>query len=225
MTTYWLKFTLKSDAAFGRGDGVAGLVDNEIQHDAYGLPYLGGRAIKGLLGEVCANILFSLDHQGQAQHWHTPAQRLFGSPGSRETDQAILHIGDARLPENLRQAVKWEVECGELTREQILHSLTAIRQQTAIDANSGAPKKETLRTMRVILRETPFEATLTFLSNPTEDDLALLAACIKAWRRAGTSRNRGLGELVAQLHDAQGRDVTLIYFDRFQQAIQQEAAQ
>ncbi|MCX7682282.1 MAG: hypothetical protein N2508_10045 [Anaerolineae bacterium] len=225
MTTLWLKFTLKSDATFGRGDGVAGVVDSEVQHDACGLPYLGGRALKGLLGEECANILFALEHQGQANRWQGVAQRLFGRPGSQGEDQSLLHVGDARLPEDLRQAVRRDIERGELTREQVLHSLTAIRRQTAIDAQTGAPLQETLRSMRVILRETPFEAALTFGADPTPDDLALLAACVKALRRAGTGRNRGRGELVARLCDAQGQDITDSHFNRFQQAVQQEAAQ
>ena len=223
MTTFWLKFTLKSDATFGRGDGVAGVVDSEVQHDTYGLPYLGGRALKGLLGEECANILFALERQGWAERWQKAAQRLFGEPGSQEEDQALLHIGDARLPEDLREAVKRGVKRGELTREQVLHSLTAIRRQTAIDPQTGAPLKETLRSMRVILRETPFEASLTFEANPTDDDLALLVACVKALRRAGTGRNRGRGELQARLYDAQGDDVTDVYFARFQEAIQEVA--
>ncbi|HOK59104.1 MAG TPA: hypothetical protein PL047_08870 [Methanothrix sp.] len=223
MTTFRLRFTLKSDATFGRGDGVAGVVDSEVQYDAYGLPYLGGRALKGLLGEECANILFALESQGQAKCWQEAAQRLFGRPGSQEEDQSLLHVGDARLPEDLRQAVKRGIERGELTREQVLRSLTEVRRQTAIDAQTGAPLKETLRAMRVILRETPFEATLTFEADPTPDDLALLAACIKALRRAGTGRNRGRGELVARLCDAQGQDVTDTHFERFRQALQQEA--
>lgn len=225
MTTFWLKFTLKSAATFGRGDGVAGVVNSEVQHDAYGLPYLGGRALKGLLGEECANILFALECQGKAERWRAAAQRLFGRPGSREEDQSLLHVGDARLPEDLRQAVKRGIERGELTRKQVLHSLTAIRRQTAVDAKTGAPLKETLRSVRVILRETPFEAPLTFEAEPEPDDLALLAACVKALRRAGTGRNRGRGELTARLYDAQGQDVTDMHFARFQQAIQQEVAQ
>jgi len=223
MTTFWLKFTLKSDATFGRGDGVAGVVDSEVQHDVYGLPYLGGRALKGLLGEERANILFALECQGQAQRWQAAAQRLFGSPGSQDEDQSLLHVGDARLPENLRHAVRQGFERSELTREQVLRSLTAIRRQTAINVE-GAPQKETLRSMRVILRETPFEAALTFLADPTPDDLALLAACVKALRRAGTGRNRGRGELAAHLCDAQGQDVTSVHLDHFQKAVKQEAA-
>jgi CRISPR/Cas system CSM-associated protein Csm3 (group 7 of RAMP superfamily) len=224
MTTFWLKFTLKSDAAFGRGDGVAGMVDSEVQHDAYGLPYLGGRALKGLLSEECANILFALECQGKAHRWKEVAKRLFGNPGSQDADQSLMHIGDARLPDDLRQAVRRGIERGELSREQVLRSLTAIRRQTAVDAQTGAPRKETLRATRVILRQTPFEATLTFLTDPTPDDLALLAACIKALRQAGTGRNRGKGELEARLYDAQGQDVTEEHFARFRQAMEQEAA-
>jgi len=223
MTTFWLKFTLKSDATFGRGDGVAGVVDSEVQHDVYGLPYLGGRALKGLLGEECANILFALEQQGRAQCWQAAAHGLFGSPGSQDEDQSLLHVGDARLPEDLCQAIRQGFKRGELTREQVLRSLTAIRRQTAMNVE-GAPQKETLRSMRVTLRETPFQAALTFLAVTTPDDLALLAACVKALRRAGTGRNRGRGELAAQLCDAQGQDVTSTHFDCFQKVVRQEAA-
>jgi len=69
-----------------------------------------------------------------------------------------MRIGDARLPKELREAVERGFERGELTREQVLHSLTAIRWQTAVDTETGAPQQETLRSIRVILRKTPFEA-------------------------------------------------------------------
>ncbi len=85
MKEYTLKLELLSDAVFGRGDGVAGLVDVEVQHDAYGLPYLGGRALKGLLGAECDDLVFALDKAGQ-KNWQAVADRLFGrsrqvSPG------------------------------------------------------------------------------------------------------------------------------------------------
>jgi CRISPR/Cas system CSM-associated protein Csm3 (group 7 of RAMP superfamily) len=216
MTTLWLKFTLKSDATFGRGDGVAGLVDAEVQHDEYGLPYLGGRSLRGLLCEECASLMFALRRQKKDTPWQASARRLFGNPGSSAADQAILHVGDARLPEDLRMAVRAEIEQENLTREQVLNSLTAIRRQTAMDIEKGAPQKETLRSMRVVVRETRFEAQLSFVQPPAEQDLALLAACVKALRRAGTGRNRGRGELSdVRLYDAQGNDVTDVQFAPF----------
>jgi CRISPR/Cas system CSM-associated protein Csm3 (group 7 of RAMP superfamily) len=219
MTAYWLKFTLLSDTTFGRGDGVAGLVDVEVQHDEYGLPFLGGRALKGMLRDTCNDILYSLKLQGRDVIWQEAANNLFGNPGSNDSNQALLHVGDSRLPEDLRRAVETGVKRAELTREQVLESLTSIRHQTAIDIISGAPKKETLRSIRVILRETPFESKLLFSQMPSEKDQALLAACVKAFRRAGTGRNRGKGELSAALYDEDANNVTEILFAKFQQEV------
>jgi hypothetical protein len=135
----------------------------------------------------------------------------------------LLHIGDSKLPEDLRRAVEIEVKRGVkkggLTREQVLGSLTSIRHQTAIDTSTGAPKKETLRSIRVILRETPFESRLLFSKPPSDRDLALLAACVKAFRRAGTGRNRGKGEITAVLYDESANNVTEILFAGFQQEV------
>jgi hypothetical protein len=79
--------------------------------------------------------------------------------------------------------------------------------------------------MRVILRETPFEAQLDFVEVPTNEDLGLLAACVKAWRRVGTARNRGLGKLVANLYDVYPDNDTILpvtddYFEYFRQEVQ-----
>ncbi len=193
MSTYFLRFVLESDATFGRGDGVAGLVDTEVQHDEYGCSYLGGRALKGLLVSECAEILEALPGAIRSR-WEKSAQRLFGNPGSTLEDNALLSIGDAQLSADLRAAIAQDIERKQIKREEVLESLTALRRQTAMD-ESGVPKPHSLRTMRVILRRTPFEVALHFAEEPTEDDLALLAACIKAFRRAGTGLTRGRGRV------------------------------
>lgn len=221
MKVYQLQLTLLSDATFGRGDGVAGLVDVEVQHDAAGLPYLGGRALKGVLGAECADLLFALGKiaPAQTEHWQEVALRLFGRSGARISGAAILHVGPARLPEDLRAALKRDVEQNVLTRADMLDLFTTLRRQTALD-ESGAPQKETLRTLRVILRETVFTATLTFGEEPTSDDLALLAATVKALRRVGTGRNRGRGRLRAELLDPAGQAITATHFTAFRQGVQ-----
>jgi len=220
MRDYFLKFTLLSDATFGRGDGVAGLVDVEVQHDAYGLPYLGGRALKGLLGAECDDIVFALEIARPNQpKWGQVAERLFGKSGAMLNGAAILRVGPARLPTDLCKAIARDVHEERLTRADVLETLAALRRQTAIDPITGAPERETLRTMRIILRETAFEARLKFIQEPTEDDLALLAATVKAFRRAGTERNRGRGRLVAELYDASGQPVTESYFEKFTEAV------
>ena len=217
MSTYILRFVLESDAIFGRGDGVAGVVDIEVQHDEWGCPYLGGRSLKGLLVNECAEIWAALPEHIRPR-WEQAAQRLFGNPGSTVEDSALLAIGNAQLPADLRRAIVRDIRRGRIMPAEVLESITALRRQTAMD-KSGVPLEHTLRTMRVILRGTPFEAKLFFAEEPTEDDLALLATCAKAFRRAGTGRNRGRGRLKAELLDASRQPITDKYFAIFRKGV------
>lgn len=221
MTDYQLRLTLLSDATFGRGDGVAGLVDVEVQHDEVGTPFIGGRTLKGLLVAEAADILFALGRglPSQQARWEKAADRLFGRQGAALTGHAVLRVGPARLPADLRQALAADIAHERLTAGDVLESLTALRRQTAMD-ESGVPKENTLRTMRVVLRETTFWSQLGFAEKPSEDDLALLAATVKALRRAGSGRNRGRGRLRAALLDAGGEDVTDTLFEAFRRIAQ-----
>ena len=220
METYQLRIRLVSDATFGRGDGLVGLVDQEVEHDECGLPFLRGRTLKGLLVEECANILYALEKQNPAlaRDYSKTAEKLFGRPGSSLDAHALLRVGDACLPEDLRQAIRSEVGRGNLSRLDVLESLTDVRRQTAMD-ETGVPDEHSLRAARVILRGTPLVANLGFLASPKDADLALLAACVKAFRRAGTARNRGRGRLTATLWDSEGQDVTNQEFGHFEQEV------
>ena len=228
-----LRVTLQSDATFGRGDGVAGLVDEEIEHDdRFGLPYLRGRTLKGLLVEECANILYALMRQGNPalEACEQAARALFGSPGSTLADDGLLRVGHAQLPAVLRRAVQQDVRGGRLNPAQVLESLTAIRRQTAVD-EGGAPKRESLRSMRVLLRELTLIADLTFANGATFDldstELALLAACALGLRRAGTGRNRGRGRLKdVQVWDASAappKNITPDLFKTFTKLVNPQA--
>ena len=227
-----LEILLKSDTTFGRGDGVAGLVDDEVQHDASGCPYLNGRTLKGMLVEECANLLFNLKAilaEDAYMAWQIAAGRLFGEPSSTDRGRARLAIGHAQLRADLRQAIASAVNSNSrdrLTREMVLGSFTSIRTQTAVDVESGAPKKETLRTSRVLLRNLLLTSEIEYIesrgdnggeadaSEPSASELdtlvfekALLAASVAAFRRGGLERNRGRGELEATLRDADGNRV------------------
>ncbi len=224
-----IHLTLLSDATFGRGDGVAGLVDEEIEYDAVtGLPFLRGRTLKGLLVEECANILFALKRQtvtGFGQ-FEAAAQFLFGRSGSTLEDDGLMHVGSALLPKELREAVKVDVEARRLTPTDVLESLTAIRRQTAVDEETAAPDESSLRAMRVIVRDTTFIAETDFDREPNKgEELAkpLLAACVMALRRAGIGRNRGRGRLQAQLFE-KGHDKTANYFKQFEAHVKAAAA-
>ncbi len=218
MEQYTLQLTLKSDATFGRGDGVPGLVDQEVEHNDYGLPFLRAKTLKGLLVEECANLLYALDNMVQPpaphKYWKA-ATKLFGQPGSRDDIPTALRLGDACLPDDLQQLIKQEIAGENLTPDQVLTALTDIRRQTAMD-ETGKPEPHSLRSIRVILRETVFTAPLYLEPNDStgpisDDERALLAACVKALRRAGINRNRGSGRLETALLTADGQPADSLY--------------
>lgn len=211
-----IRITIKSAATFGRGDGVAGLVDREIEHDQYGFPFLRGKTLKGLLAESAENVVFALKDQPDQPDWRGIKDALFGKPGQGNTERGALRIGDATLSAGLRSALQKELDAEPptLTKEDILYGLTGIRRQTAMN-EYGAPEHATLRSMRVLLPGVILEADL-HIDNPTDDQLSLLTAACLDLRRAGTGRNRGRGHILVELDDAA---TTQSLFNTFAKAV------
>jgi CRISPR/Cas system CSM-associated protein Csm3 (group 7 of RAMP superfamily) len=221
MTSYTIHLQLLSDSTFGRGDGIAGMIDQEVEHDQFGFPFLRGRTLKGLLREECDNLVYLFPNP----LWTEISGYLFGTPGSKIESRGAMYIGDAQLPEDLRQAIAAQLQRSrKLTDQDILNSLTTLRYQTAIDAKSGTASDNSLRTSRVILRELEFHSILDLhqvLATKLEDSLALLAAGAQALRHLGSVRNRGRGHVRCRIKE-NGQDITQKYCDRFCNAIQQK---
>ncbi|MFL5805250.1 MAG: RAMP superfamily CRISPR-associated protein [Roseiflexaceae bacterium] len=219
MNVYYMAIRLLSDATFGRGEGLAGLVNTEIEHDQHGCPFVSGRTLKGLLREECRNIHDAMGDS--AERWASEAQFLFGISGDTQGEgTASMHIGAAMLPPVLLRLAHRDVTEKKLTPADLLASLTTFRRQTAVDAKTEAPAAGSLRTERALIRDTYLLAQLTFERNPNDRQLALLSACILATRRGGLGRNRGRGRLQLRLHDQIPADYddetfTRQYFTRF----------
>lgn len=216
MSKYKLKIKLLSDTTFGRGDGVAGIVDQEVEHDPYGLPYLRGRTLKGLLSEECDNLIYTLSDN--KEYWQKVSSSLFGKAGSGLDIMAAVHIGNAQLPLDLQQAVAHAIQANELTSQQVLSSLTSVRKQTAIDAKTGVADEGSLRSARVVLRESEFVSDLFFEAQIIEEDmLTLLAVGALSLRHLGSGRNRGRGYVRCTLLNGAGKDIMQTYLHRFGQ--------
>lgn len=211
MTPTKIKITLLSATTFGRGDGVAGLVDREIEHDQNGFPFLRGKTLKGLLAEAAENIVFALETLQGKSGWRAAKDELFGVGGSQVKTKGVLHIGDAQLPDALRA----EVNAANWSQEDVLYSLTGIRRQTSINEH-GAPDHASLRSMRVLLPGVVLEAPLTYDRALSDTEKQLLAAAVLDLRHAGTGRNRGRGWLLVELDDA---TATQKLFTDFKEAI------
>ncbi|RUS98580.1 hypothetical protein DSM106972_079660 [Dulcicalothrix desertica PCC 7102] len=214
MSTYQLLIKLLSDTTFGRGDGVAGLIDQEVEHDSSGFPYLRGRTLKGLLSEECDNLVSVLPGDIRSS-WENVACRLFGTPGSTLATIGEMHVGDACLPDDLREVVAWQIKNEELTDKDVLDSLTTIRRQTAINYQTCVADKGSLRSFRVVIRALEFKADLLFENQPNEELLSLLAVSALALQRVGSGRNRGRGHVQCTLHDGAGEDITHKYAKQF----------
>lgn len=241
MEKFYLCIKLISDASFSRGDGLAGEVDSEIQYDCLGCPFINARTIKGILVEECADIIRAIPGD-KKDVFQKGAKKLFGSPGEVIEHNSIIQFGNAYLPDEFRRCLKSNLDAkfpkdidsrsydqssvNRITREfqnSIMYSLTSIRTQTAID-DDGVAREHSLRAIRVILRQTFFEAELIF--SGTEEDkfetLPLLSACVKSFRRAGSHRNRGLGKLMVWLEDSTPAraDITNEWFTLFKNEVE-----
>ncbi len=181
---------LLSDTTFGRGEGTPGAVDVEVEHDAHGLPMLGGKALRGLLRD---SWLSMQEHFPQLQ---AAGRRVLGPPADLE-ETAILRVGDATIEESARAFFISATERlhHPIAPETILAALTEIRAQTSEDRASGAPARPTLRSTRVVVRGLKLAAPLSWLSAPGPDDARCLALVALATRHGGLARNRGRGHL------------------------------
>ncbi|MEX1257403.1 MAG: RAMP superfamily CRISPR-associated protein [Gemmatimonadota bacterium] len=203
MTDVWLRITLLSATTIGGGEGMPAEVDVDVEYDEWGLPFIGGRRLKGLLVEEAALILGAFP---QAE-WVQAAEWLFGRPADA---RSISHfrIADGQLLPDVRAQVREAVEAKRASAADILGTLTEIRAQTAIDPTTGAPLKGTLRRTRALRRGLNFYSPIDWGGDPGERPQALLAGCALAVRRIGLGRSRGKGAVSLTLVDADGNDLT-----------------
>ena len=186
----FIQIELLSDAAFGRGEGTAGVVDVEVEHDEWGLPLLGGKTIRGLLRDSWFPMGHCFPELDEA------ARRVFGTEADCD-ECSIVRIGDAVVDDVTR---RW-IEAAEARENHpippaaVLEALTDIRRQTSEDRRTGAPAETTLRAVRVIVRGLTLQAPLHWLADPTARDVRCLSLALLATRHAGLSRNRGRGHI------------------------------
>lgn len=189
-----LRIELRSDLCTGSGYGYAGVLDTDVVYDAYGLPLIPARRLKGCMREaaqlVCA--------EGKAAV-------LFGRGGEDRAKGIVL--GNAYI-EHYRDIVDelqfLERNCPELFRylsqQRLLDLFTSVRGQTKINRETGIAEDNTLRYIRVVgqydpLKRKPvplcFRADLEYDGQEEEE----IEKIIKAVRNIGMNRNRGLGSV------------------------------
>jgi len=189
-TPEFICIELLSDSTFSRGEGTAGVVDVEVDHDELGLPFLGGKALRGLLHDSWLSMAPSF------KVLQASAERILGKNFDL-AESSILRIGDAVVDAETRKWIQGAEyrKVKPVSPSMVLQALTDTRYQTAEERKTGAPAKTTLRAVRVLMRTLALNSPLCWLDKPSINDSRCLALMLLATRHAGLGRNRGRGHI------------------------------
>lgn len=176
--------------AVGSGKGGGNEVDNRIDRDSDGLPYVPGKMLKGLIKDACVR----LNNAGNENY--SFIEEIFGglkeSKGLNrtETTSGKIYISDARLSPSLRSALAKEDNAAAK------NNLTRNIYSTAIDNESGTAKKSSLRGYEVAV---PMELYADIECDCTKEILDFIKlAASKIVYAVGFHKTRGLGEVVIE---------------------------
>lgn len=193
-----LKIELLSDLCVADGNGYNSSVDIDVCQDAYGLPYIPAKRLKGCLRE-CAQ---ELNDWGDT----IPVETLFGGEGYRSgvcsIRNAYLDTRDGYLDEILEG--KDYALCHP---QNILRNFTYIRNQTSIDYESGAALDKSLRTIRVVKKGLVFNADVEWDDREAmEKNKFYLQKCCAVLKHIGLSRTRGFGNVKVSVEKKEQKD-------------------
>ncbi len=199
MKRYQLKLTLKSPAVTASGEGYGAVIDSDVVYDELGVPYIPAKRIKGCLKDAAEDVkdMLRLSEVPLA----LDIEAVFGKPGSTGPAPARFSNLFVENYDNIRQWLEYyigkQMFSGAISREGVLSCFTQIRQQTAIGLD-GVALDSSLRTCRAVEKGTVFFGDVFVEERGEPADSAcediLVLACA-AFRRMGTSRNRGFGEV------------------------------
>jgi CRISPR/Cas system CSM-associated protein Csm3 (group 7 of RAMP superfamily) len=191
---YTITFT--SDWHTGSGLGDSHAADAVLARDADGLPFLGGRAVKGALREGARRLGLCRDDLSRCE-------RIFFGSNSAESvsnTPGRIRVSAAGLPEHIRRLV---CEQGGQERLGLVRHMTVHRRQTALE--NGMVKDGTLRTLECGIPHMAFsghlDVDLQGLDISEAWATAWLHAVCAAVKSMGGHRSRGLGRCRARLED------------------------
>lgn len=192
-----LEIKLLSPLHLGSGKGDV-VVDAEIVHDEYGLPYFPAKRVKGLLYESALEVAEMAKCCGENFVTKAMVDRLFG----KDDSSAEFYVHDLTLTdyEDLRK--QWAYLQGKfkniVSPRDVLNSYTSLRYQTEIEAETGTAAAGSLHNMRVLDRGLVFCGEMV-LDNVGDDEIKTLVLAVKNLKYAGAKRNRGFGEIECSL--------------------------
>ncbi len=176
-----IKIELLSDLCSYSGETYNTIVDSDVVHDEYGLPYIPAKRIKGCIREAALELrdLGLIDHYDE----------IFGDKGNKES---CFTLSNAYLENRngLVKAINNFKKKSVVEPTKILEEFTYTRTQTRVDYKTGVALDNSLRTIRVVRKGLVFYASLNFRNSAYLEEFKKAVSIVK---HIGVSRTRGLG--------------------------------
>lgn len=198
MKTFEIKINVKSplQLGYGRADVI---VDSDVVHDKYGMPYFPAKRFKGLLYESALELAEMSNGKWFKKE---DIDKLFGQGEDGISQLRINNFYLKNLKEYNKLCTDWQYlndkYRGFFTPQSVLNLYTDIRYQTTIEKETGTTKDGSLHNMRVIDAGTSFWGEIV-LFEENEVNCKILTLALKNLRFAGAKRNRGCGRIVCEL--------------------------
>lgn len=200
-----IQIRIDSPTLIGSGEGFGSNIDADIVFDDTGLPYIPAKRIKGCLRDSITEVKEILSFVEAAEiPIPSDIETVFGKAGTEQPAHVYfsnLYIGNYEKNRIwLRYFLEHDNFRRHVTREAIQIQFTEIRQMTRIEED-GVAADHFLRSVRLIKRGEVFEGNVHILGNPKSNEAiiqTLTLACMN-FRRMGTMRNRGFGEVTCTL--------------------------
>lgn len=199
---YWnLQIILKSDFCTAAGENTPGFINIKTALE-YGIPYIPAKRIKGCLLEAGREMADNGVIDSRL------LLRLFGSPGKAGGEG--IDIGNGYLhavPEYLFGQDKEGTitvkdydrfqrivrECEDIGESLLEDIFTRRRMRTALEEETGAAKKHSLRTVQTVPAGVVFSSRIEGKLGTDEEKTLFL--CARGLRHMGIGITRGLGEI------------------------------
>lgn len=186
------------------GGGRQGSLDSTVERDDDGLPFVPATTLRGIWRDAAEQLAYGLSDgiapEARPNAWHELVDHLLGSQPALDDrgERGIapiasrLALGDARLPEVLRTAIR--------KRTRLREALVMVKPGVGIDARSGRAKTDFLRFDEVARRGAMLEGHASIvLPDDPQSAAALVSLALASMRlveRLGGNRRRGSGRCV-----------------------------
>lgn len=207
MRDYKIKIQLLSDVLPGSGEGFGAIIDTDIVFDEIGLPYIPAKRIKGCLRESAHDVCEMLEMSSfseppiklttdSSESEFSIINKYFGSRGQEKSSP--FYLTNFKLPEydsNFTVLSYFQERYPNIISiDRVVKFFTSMRQNTAIERESRVADDHSLRTSRVLKKGIEFEGFVKILDEDKEFEQLLALACLN-FRRFGSMRSRGFGEI------------------------------